>query len=92
VWRPRLTPFLGQAELRIIHCTVSADVAHDRIATRAAENTLRKAHEDGHRSADTWRRAHDNFNPISLPVPTITVDTTDGYHPALPELVRFLEY
>jgi hypothetical protein len=25
-------------------------------------------------------------------VPTITVDTADGYHPDLPELVRFLEY
>ncbi|WP_433010255.1 AAA family ATPase [Kribbella sp. CA-294648] len=91
VWRPGLTPFLGLAELRIIHCAVPAEIAHDRIATRAAENTLRKAHEDGHRSADTWRRSHDSFNPISLPVPTITVDTSDGYRPGLPELVRFLE-
>lgn len=91
VWRPGLTPFLGLAELRIIHCAVPAEVAHDRIATRAAENTLRKAHEDGHRSAETWRRSHDSFTPISLPVPTITVDTSDGYQPDLPELVRFLE-
>lgn len=92
VWRPRLNPFLGLADVRIIHCAVSADVAHDRIATRAAENTLRKAHEDGHRSAETWRRTHDSFDPVSLPVPTITVDTTDGYQPDLAELGRFLEY
>ena len=59
VWRPGLSPFLGLADVRIIHCAVSADVAHDRIADRAVANPLRKAHEDAHRSADTWRRGHD---------------------------------
>ncbi|WP_020388185.1 AAA family ATPase [Kribbella catacumbae] len=90
IWRPGLTPFLGLADVRIVHCTVSAEVAQARIATRAAENTLRKAHEDGHRSADTWRRGHDAFDPIALAVPTLTVDTTDGYQPGLPEVVQFL--
>jgi predicted kinase len=91
IWRPGLSTFLGLADLRIVHCTVAAEVAHDRISARAAENSLRKAHEDGHRSADTWRRSHDTFDPISLPVPTRTVDTTDGYHPTLGEIVAFLQ-
>jgi predicted kinase len=91
VWRPGLTPFLGLAELRIVHCAVSAEVAHDRITTRATENLLRKAHEDGHHSADTWRRGHTTFDPIALPVPTLTVDTTDGYQPDLPAIIQFLE-
>jgi predicted kinase len=91
VWRPGLIPFLGLAELRIVHCEVSAEVAHDRITTRAAENTHRKAHEDGHRPAETWRRTHDAFDPISLPVPTLTIDTSNGYTPALPEITRFLQ-
>lgn len=91
IWRPGLTPFLGLADLRIVHCTVSADVAQARIEARAAENTLRRAHEDGHRSADTWRRGHDTFAPITLPVPTLTVDTTNGYQPGLPDIVRFLQ-
>jgi predicted kinase len=92
VWRPGLTPFLGLADLRIIHCTVSAEVASERITTRATDNPQRKAHEDGHRPADTWRRSHDAFDPINLPVPTLAVDTTDSYQPALPEILGFLQY
>lgn len=91
VWRPGLSPFLGLADVRIVHCTVSAEVAHARIANRAAENLLRKAHEDGHRSADTWRRGHDTFDPVSLPVPSLTVNTTDGYDPGFPAIVEFLD-
>jgi predicted kinase len=92
VWRPGLTPLLRSADLRIIHCTVSPEVAEERIIRRATDNPLRKAHEDGRSSADLerWRRAHTSFDPITLPVPTLTVDTTDGYSPALPEILTFL--
>ncbi|MEV8374377.1 AAA family ATPase [Kribbella sp. NPDC056861] len=92
VWRPGLTPFLGMADLRIIHCTVAAEVAYERITTRATDNPHRKAHEDGHRPADTWRNAHDAFDPINLPVPILAVDTSDGYDPPLPQIADFLQY
>ncbi|WBQ06304.1 AAA family ATPase [Kribbella sp. CA-293567] len=91
VWRPGLTPLLGLADLRIVHCAVSAEVAHDRITTRAAGNPHRKAHEDGHLPAGSWRRAHDAFHPIDLPVPALTVDTTVSYQPPLPQIVDFLQ-
>src|SRR5215207_4176750 len=90
LWGPRLTPYLDRAEVRIVHCTVSADVARARIAERAAGNELRKAHEDGHTPSDNWRRRHDAFNRVSLPVPELTVDTSDGYHPGLPQILTFL--
>ena len=90
LWRPGLTPLLDLAELRIINCTVPADVAQERMARRAADNPLRKAHEDGHAELAGWRLAHDSFDPISLPVPTLAVDTTSGYHPGLAEIVAFL--
>ncbi|GAA1606975.1 hypothetical protein GCM10009789_71620 [Kribbella sancticallisti] len=91
VWGPGLSPFLGLADVRIVHCTVPAEVAHARIAARATDNPLRKAHEDGHRSADAWRRGHDAFEPVTLDVPSLTVDTTDGYRPGLPEIAGFLQ-
>ncbi|WP_199234397.1 AAA family ATPase [Kribbella sp. VKM Ac-2568] len=90
IWGPRLTPFMDLADLRIVHCTVSAEVAQARITERAAGNELRKAHEDGHTSNDNWRRRHDAFNRVSLPVSELTVDTTDGYDPDLPEIITFL--
>jgi len=30
VWRPRLEPLRGLARIRVVHCTVSADVAFAR--------------------------------------------------------------
>jgi predicted kinase len=92
IWRPGLNPLMSSADLRILHCAVSPEVAQDRIIHRATNNPLRKAHEDGHSStdADTRRRVHTIFDPISLPVPTLTVDTTDSYQPALSEILTFL--
>jgi predicted kinase len=48
VWRPRLEPLLGSAQLRIVHCVVDADVARGRIVQRARDNPLRRAHADPH--------------------------------------------
>jgi predicted kinase len=92
VWRPALESLADLASLRIVRCAVAADAAQARITRRANENPLRKAHEDGHRlqDADSWRRSHESFIPISLPVPTIDVDTTDGYDPGLPEIVALV--
>jgi predicted kinase len=90
LWRPGLSPLLGLADLRIIQCTVSPETALDRISTRAATNPLREAHEDAAPDLDAHRRTQTTFDPITLPVPTLTVDTTDGYDPALPDIVAFL--
>jgi predicted kinase len=90
LWRPGLTPLLDRADLRIVHCTVPADLAQERMARRAAGNPLRKAHEDGHGGVEAWRSRHDSFDPISLPVPTLTVDTIDGYQPDLAGIIAFL--
>ena len=92
IWRPGLTPLLGKADVRILQCTVPVEIAGDRISRRATDNPLRKAHEDGHSSADPelWRRTHTTFDPVALPVPTLTVDTTDGYQPGLSEILTFL--
>jgi predicted kinase len=92
LWRPGLEPLADLASLRIVRCAVEADIAQARMTRRANENPLRKAHQDGHRleDVDSWRRSHESFVPISLPVPTIDVDTTDGYDPGLPEIVAFV--
>jgi predicted kinase len=92
LWRPALEPFADLASLRIVRCSVDADVALARMTQRANENPLRKAHEDGRRleDVDSWRRSHESFVPISLPAPTIDVDTTAGYDPGLSEIVAFV--
>jgi len=84
VWRPHLEPLLGRARLRIVHCMVDADVASRRIVQRARDNSVRRAH------ADARAVAHDAFNRISMDAPSLEVDTTDGYRPALDQVVAFI--
>ncbi|MGW1158840.1 AAA family ATPase [Streptomyces sp. NPDC002519] len=92
LWRPNLEPLTGVAHLRVIRCTTQADVAHDRIVQRAKEDAHRAAHGDqdlleaiaaGEHSLDSWV-------PISLEVPTLLVDTSDGYKPGLDDIANFV--
>jgi predicted kinase len=91
VWRPRLEPLRGLAELRIVHCVVGADVALERIRRRRGENPLRRAHVDAAVAYDmTQRLDHDTFDRVSIAAPAIEVFTADGYRPGLDEILAFV--
>ncbi|MEU2065203.1 AAA family ATPase [Streptomyces sp. NPDC013455] len=91
LWRPNLEPLTGLAHLRVIRCTTDADIAHDRIIQRAREDAHRAAHGDQDLLDSIAVGGHslDSFVPISLDVPTLTVDTSHGYQPALPDIAAF---
>ena len=88
LWRPGLESLAAAARIRVIRCTVDAAVARARIVHRLATQANRAAHDDAGllRAMDagvtTWQ-------PIALDLPTLTVDTTDGYSPALTDIVAF---
>ncbi|HEV2932712.1 MAG TPA: AAA family ATPase [Streptosporangiaceae bacterium] len=94
VWRPRLEPLRNLARLRIVHCTVDADVAFARALRRAQDSPLRRAHadpdpDDPHAEAER-RRRHHAFRRLNLDAPSLTVDTTDGYRPGLAQILAFI--
>jgi len=88
LWNPGLTPLLNRADIRILHCTVPADVALARINARSTADPSRRAHEDAQISPEARLRTHNAFQPVDLPVPAMTVDTTA--EPALEEILAFL--
>jgi predicted kinase len=98
VWRPRLEPLASLAQIRIVHCTVDAEVAFARSLRRGAENPLRRAHADPaprteaeHALAhDEHALAHDAFDRVRSDAPGIDVDTTDGYRPGIGDIVSFI--
>jgi predicted kinase len=87
VWRPRLEPLLGLAELRIVHCVVDADLAARRVLRRAQDDPSRRAHADLHPETSRLRRT---FTRVSMDVPALEVDTSDGYRPGLDQIVAFV--
>ena len=88
VWRPRLEPLLGLARLRIVHCTVDADLASRRVRQRARDNPVRRAHADP--DPEGPPAAPRPFNRVSLDAPSLEVDTTDGYRPGLDQIAAFI--
>jgi hypothetical protein len=87
VWRPRLEPLLDLARLRIVNCVVDPDLASRRIWQRAQENPLRRAHAAPGPERPSGPPA---FVRISLDVPSLEVDTADGYRPGLDQIVAFI--
>jgi len=90
-WRPQLTPLLDIADLRIVQCHVTATTAHGRIERRAGEQATRRAHADSSLADPAEHAAsHDGFVRLRMDVPTIDLDTSDGYRPDLDEIVAFV--
>ncbi len=83
-WQRGLTPLRDLADLRIVRCRTYPAQAWARMQRRQAEQGTRAAHADGDHLA-----ARAPFQEIALDVPTLDVDTDDGYRPSLPAVVAF---
>ncbi|MET7419954.1 AAA family ATPase [Dactylosporangium sp. NPDC005555] len=91
LWRPHLQPMRGLADIRIVHCQVTAETARTRIHYRQSDNPTRRAHADTHLiSQQAHAAGHDSFHRVELDVPEIDVDTSDNYRPTLDDIVAFL--
>ena len=92
IWRQGLDPLHHLARVRVVHCAVDAEVAFQRSLRRGQQDRLRRVHADpGPQDAAAYARAHRAFIRVALNVPWIEVDTTDGYRPALEEIVTFID-
>jgi predicted kinase len=93
IWRPNLVPLADLARVRIILCTVDPEVARARMARRVAADHHRAVHDD--RALLQQLATHGDpeglFEPISLPAPTLQVDTTGAYEPDLRQIVAFVD-
>lgn len=104
LWRRGLEPLTDLAELRIVQCNVTATIAHERAVRRSTARLAvsrhqpavgahgRAAHADAAlvEAMEDWERAFASFDRVSIPAPTIDVDTTEGYAPDLAEIVAFI--
>ena len=82
VWRPRLEELADLADIRIVECRVATEIARARQQARDASSEIRKATH-----VPDWYPA--DFAWISLPLPILRVDTTDGYTPQLEKIAAF---
>jgi predicted kinase len=92
LWAPRLEPLRGIASTRIIVCTVDPTLARSRHIERGLADPERERFH-GDRPVQAAREGQQlpigSYDPPSFDVPTLVVDTTDGYRPQFESIVSF---
>jgi predicted kinase len=85
-----LRPLLAGSDPGLIHCTAPPEVVLRRYAERPARGDRHPAHLDAQRAAALADDlAAGRFEPPDLPIPTLVVDTTDGWSPPYEEVRDF---
>jgi predicted kinase len=85
-----LRPLLALSDPALIQCTAAPEVVLRRYAERHDRGDRHAAHLDADRAAAL---ADDlsagRFEPLDLPIPTLVVDTTDGWRPGYDAVLDF---
>ena len=90
LWRSGLEPLADLARLRIVQCHVDPALARERREAAAEEGSRRFHARIIGEEIEDWEEAFASFDRVSIPAPSIDVDTTHGYAPDLQEIVRFI--
>ena len=82
-----VAPMVERARAVLVHCTAPERVLARRLLERSASGARHSVHADDQRESIPW----DRYRAMELDVPTLFVDTADGYRPDYPTILRFAE-
>jgi predicted kinase len=92
LWVPKLTLLAEVARVSIVVCTVDPNLARSRFIERGLANPARERfHGDNavHATKDGLELPVMQYEPPEMDLPSLTVDTTDGYNPTLEQIASF---
>ncbi|TKK67749.1 hypothetical protein FC093_13445 [Ilyomonas limi] len=94
LWEPKLSNYLGKAQVRIVVCELPPLLAKTRFINRALNDQDRERFH-GDLSLNSANELVGvpiaSYEAPILPVPILQVDTTDGYNPNLSKIVKFIK-
>lgn len=92
LWAPKLTSLQNISRIRVVVCAIDPTLARKRHIERGLADPQRERfHDDPAVRAAREGRALpiERYDPPHLDLPSLTVDTSDGYQPSLDEIVSF---
>lgn len=92
LWIPKLELLESIAEIKIIYCRIDPELARLRFIQRGLSDPQRAFfHSDrAVQVAEEEILPIGNYNRPRMNVPTLTVNTSNGYEPKIPEIVSFI--
>jgi predicted kinase len=82
--------FLPHANLRHVYCALETEQVLDRYVQRLENDERHPVHVDtGNPEELAAQLDAKDYGPIPLPIPTVIVQTDDGFAPSLEEIVAF---
>lgn len=92
LWKPKLSDLSARAEIKIIICTTSSELAKSRFKDRLKNDPEReKYHGDSSLySTKKQNKKQEKYEPVKMSFPVLEVDTSDDYSPGLKEIIRFI--
>lgn len=84
LWVGGLGDIATSGSVRIIRCSLPENLARARMSRRLTDDPSRAAHADAE-----WLATAPTFDHLHLDLPTMDVDTSEGYEPSLGRLLDF---
>lgn len=93
VWAPQLEPLQKIANIKLILCSIDPALARSRFIQRSVADPQR-AYFHGDSPMQTVEEVPEQliatYQPPVMDVPTLTIDTANGYDPNIEEIVTFI--
>lgn len=91
LWKPKLLDLLHKAEIKILICKANLDLIKSRFANRLSNNSGRERyHGDESMAKERFIELTKNYVPVNIDAPTMQVDTSEDYRPAIEEIIHFI--
>jgi predicted kinase len=88
---PELRPFVAAMSAVLVHCSLPDHAIVARFVDRAGTPSRHSVHPDIDRlPALRADLEAGRFDPLDLSIPTLRVDTSDGYRPSIDTIIEFL--
>jgi adenylate kinase family enzyme len=91
LWQPKLLSISDKAEIKVIVCKTGSALSKARYMKRLASDPAREIFHSDKSGEEQAVALIEKYQPLRMDLPTIEVDTTDGYRPGIEELIDFIK-